>query len=392
MRGALLLYATQSFENNADGNFQKNILRAVAQHQPEQTAETCMRSAMDKARQTLFNGGAVPYGFKIINKRYAIDENEAPAVRMMFKLVLSGKTIPDIIEIITKSGYYTRDCKPFTQQTVHRILRSVKYKGTYLYNRKDTNHKPKVLRIKYDEVRIENAIPAVVKPDVFDKVQEMLCRRTPKSSPRATEPYLLTGLLKCGCCGKPMHGYSSFGGHSRKRYTRYTCKSSGSRNTCGLSIRQEYLERATAELIINVVQGIWNNGEIKTYAFNGTKKALRSEFNSLKSELNSSTKELNDLVKALANANDQVTREILSNSIKEANTIKKNKEARKEMLHGLLKDIDVFVKDSINNGLDLTVDELMKDTTTFKGLITLIIKDITVTNDSVTFNLNDLGQ
>ena len=61
--GALLLYATQNFADDASGRFTKNIMRAVAQVEPEKTAESTIKNQLKKARKREFNGGRVPYGF-----------------------------------------------------------------------------------------------------------------------------------------------------------------------------------------------------------------------------------------------------------------------------------------------------------------------------------------
>ena len=104
--GAILIYATQDFANNADGNFCKNILRSLAQRQPEKTAETSIGAGLKKAKFKEFTGGTPLYGYDVINKMYVINENEAQAVKKMFEDALCGLTIPDIIENLTRDRIY----------------------------------------------------------------------------------------------------------------------------------------------------------------------------------------------------------------------------------------------------------------------------------------------
>lgn len=223
--GAIMLYVTQAFEDNSSGRLVKRIVRNLAQYEPEKTAEDAMRTSLKKAKNLEFNGGRVPYGYKVIEKKYVIDEDEAKGVRLMFDLTLAGSNVPQVISALESKGIRTRENKPFSPQTVERILKSVKYKGTYLYNDKGgRKRKLRVLTEEYDEVRVESGIPGIVKAEVFDKVQAIVGNKRPKGSNKAKETYALTGLLVCGCCGDSMRGYASFGGHSKKRYTNYTCR------------------------------------------------------------------------------------------------------------------------------------------------------------------------
>lgn len=391
--GAIVLYATQTFSSDADGNFTKNILRAVAQRLPESTAETTMRSMMKKANEKSSTGGPIPYGYKVINKEFFIEETEAPAVRLMFNGIISGLTIPEIIKTLTSKGYLTRANKPFSPQTIHRILRSEKYKGTYLYNRSDgRKRKNRVLKRHYDEVRINDGFPKIVDPNLFDKVQVLLCKTTKKTSPLAKEPYVLTGVLKCGCCGNTMHGYASIGGKYKKRYTNYTCRGGKSRDFCGLSIRQEYIEMLTANVIISVL----NKWKIKTTSLNTVflemKTNMQKEYTTLKNQIIAKKKEVNKLITSLSNSTDVEVSKIITNQIKERNLMIQNKEKLKEDLKKRLLNIKEVVKKFISGEIEITSKDIIKDKEIFKILIDLIIKDITITKDNISLELNDLNE
>ncbi len=70
-------------------------------------------------------------------------------------------------------------------------------------------------------VRLENAWPAIVNRDTFRRVQALLKERAfitihPK---RVASNYLLSGLAKCGYCGKALIGQDAKGG----RFHYYVC-------------------------------------------------------------------------------------------------------------------------------------------------------------------------
>ena len=83
------------------------------------------------------------------------------------------------------------------------------YTGTAVWGLKSKDEKAG------EPVRVENAWPALVSRELFDAVQQGPARAGADecSGPRRVgSQYLLSGLLRCGVCGKP---YSSSGGQER---------------------------------------------------------------------------------------------------------------------------------------------------------------------------------
>ena len=72
-------------------------------------------------------------------------------------------------------------------------------------------------------MRVEDAFPAVVTRQEFQRIARMMQSRAPrKMNPRrAASPYLLSGLLKCETCSKAMTAAEAKSG----RYTYYVCHS-----------------------------------------------------------------------------------------------------------------------------------------------------------------------
>ena len=385
--GATILYVTQTFGNSAFDNFNKNILRAVDQLKPEETAEETMRSMLEKTKEFNFNGGPVPYGYNIIEGLYTINKDEEKAVKMMFDGVIAGQTIPEIIESLTSKGFFTRKQKAFAPQTVHRILRCVKYKGTYLYNDKNAKkRKDRVLRLKFDEVRIPNGMPGIIDENTFDTVQRLLNTKTPKPA-ESKSTYSLTGKITCGCCNNTMHGYASFGGKNKIRYTNYTCRGGNARNACNLSIRQEYIERATAVVIKNVLDTIKSESCVSKKIVDLMKKSIRKTVKSLTNEINANKVKIDNLIFALANSSVAVTNEAISNKIADIQKIIDGKVNYKKELQNELKQIDEKIKKYLSGNLEITVDDILNDEKTFRKLVSLLIKEITITKNDVSFEL-----
>ncbi len=70
-------------------------------------------------------------------------------------------------------------------------------------------------------MRVENAWPALVSRDLFDAVQKALHERAPavQRPARVGSKFLLSGLLRCGHCGRPYTGQGAKSG----QFAYYVC-------------------------------------------------------------------------------------------------------------------------------------------------------------------------
>lgn len=240
--------------NTPDGEFLRNIMLAQAQFYARRVASDVMTSECKNARDGKSAGGIAPYGLKLIDKRFEINETEAPAVKMMFEMVDSGFSYQDIIDKLAGLGYMTRSGERFSYSTVSTMLANDKYYGTYVYNRKDgKRRKHRVLIESFDEVRNETAIEPIISKELFDRVQIVRqARKACLPKQNAYSDFVLTGLVFCKSCGKSMSGGSQTGGRGKARRRFYRCPNHTSRNGCTCStkdINAEYLEGAIEDLL-----------------------------------------------------------------------------------------------------------------------------------------------
>ena len=99
---------------------------------------------------------------------------------------------------------------------VHYLLTNEAYTGTAVWGVKSKDEKAQ------EPVRVENAWPALVSRETcLTLVQQGLHERAPaRQRPgRVGSQYLLSGLLRCGVCGKP---YSAQGAKSGQ-FAYYIC-------------------------------------------------------------------------------------------------------------------------------------------------------------------------
>lgn len=199
-------------------------------------------------------GGQPPYGLKVVNKQFEINEDEAPAIRTMFSMAAKGKSYSQIVEKLNSLGYKTRKGGEFSYSTISDMLRNDKYYGTYVYNRENgKRRKGRVLIEKFAEERNSKAIPPIITKATFDKVQTMLDnRKTCRPRQNVNSEYFLTGYITCKSCGGSMSGQSNVGGRNNKRSRYYACLNHSSRRNgvCKTkNINADYLENAVKSIL-----------------------------------------------------------------------------------------------------------------------------------------------
>ena len=149
---------------------------------------------------------SAPLGYQIVNgKDLILVEDQAEIVRWIFASYLNGYSTDWIAEELSKNGPPPpHGGKMWRQQTIRKILSNEKYIGdalcqktyttsTFPFIRKD-NHG------EADQYYIEHTHHAIISHDDFQKVQELLRRRSNRQLiPRDQTP--LARKIICGQCG-----------------------------------------------------------------------------------------------------------------------------------------------------------------------------------------------
>ena len=172
------------------------ILSVFAQLEKDQITERFTMGRIGRSKAGFYHGGATPpTGYDYKDGLLVINEYESLAVKDIFRLFLSGKSINAICE--TLSAQYTIK---FSAAKVSNILRNTVYIGRVKFAGKEYpgNHQP------------------MVDQETFDAVQRLLDsaeREAQKTSAQKTPfraGYLLSSLVYCQRCGarySANHGY-----------------------------------------------------------------------------------------------------------------------------------------------------------------------------------------
>ena len=126
-----------------------------------------------------------------------VDPTAAPVVKEIFESSLSGNGLKEICKALNGRGITNRG-KRWNKGGLHYLLTNEAYTAAAVWGRTSKGEKAQ------DPVMVEGAWPALVSRELFDAVQEAMRERAPKvrKPARVGSRFLLSGLLKCGVCGR----------------------------------------------------------------------------------------------------------------------------------------------------------------------------------------------
>ncbi len=188
-----------------------------------------------KAKQGKFCGGLPPLGYDIENGNYIINPIEADAVRNIFEIYASGGSYRVIVDWLALHKIKSKRGKPIGENAVFEILRNERYIGRYTWNKR---------KVKYfgkwaggvenpNMVVIEDAIPAIISKELWERVQRRMSDNTKNkvNKSRKNREYILSGLLRCAKCGGAFVG-STTTNKKGYEYKFYTCANKKRLHTC----------------------------------------------------------------------------------------------------------------------------------------------------------------
>lgn len=135
----------------------------------------------------------VLYGYKIENLQFVIVPEEAGVVKNIFSDYISGKTMKQVAEGLTKNNViYYKDKSIWTKNAICRILENEHYAGDYEY-------------------------PAIICKEDFLKANAMKSSKGCKKTPDVPEIVFLKKNTMCGQCGHRLTRRRNYSG-TRERW------------------------------------------------------------------------------------------------------------------------------------------------------------------------------
>lgn len=212
----------------------KNILNDMYSRD---ISKKVLAGRMTRSRQGKFTGGQPPFGLKRDpddKGHLIIDPETAPIIRHIYDLALDGMGCMRIskqlmeekvpITHVKKNTEFDANYYFWSSSRISNILRNPFYKGAHLVCR---THQKGIRSGTVDFIPrkdweiIENCHEAIIPPDEWQKVQELIDRRPPIMEGNDCPFYnLFHGIVYCATCGRSMQvRYEKVGRTGKNRFT-----------------------------------------------------------------------------------------------------------------------------------------------------------------------------
>lgn len=132
-----LLSTKEEFQEGSDmANIYHALLLFVAEQERKNIALRTSRGRSIKAQCGGYSGGRCPYGYKVVDGRLIVNEDERPIVEYAFSEHDKGTPMLTIADNLTEMGYRTRKGTKFQAKSISSILSNRPlYEGMYKYGK-----------------------------------------------------------------------------------------------------------------------------------------------------------------------------------------------------------------------------------------------------------------
>ena len=231
--GVKVVSAMENIPDSPEGIILESLLEGMGQYFSVDLSQKVKRGMRENRIKGYYQGGGLPYGYKVVNKKILIDEEKAETVRFIFEQYSIGVYVRDIINALTVRGILYKG-KPFAKNTIYGILKNQKYSGVYYH----------------EDERVDNMYPQIVPTHIYEAVRAKVDKN--KYGKRSVKTvYLFRHKMRCGYCGHPI---SADTGTARNGEIKRYYKCLGRKvyhNGCEQIIHnKEALEQAIIEAII----------------------------------------------------------------------------------------------------------------------------------------------
>ena len=232
-KGIRVVSITEHADDSPTGKLMEAIIESVDEFYSENLAQEVTRGMREAASRGFFLGPKAPFGYRRIKvsdgakERPTLqpDPTTAPIVREAFESSVRGSGLKEICRSLNSRGV-TNKGRPWHKTGLHYLLTNEVYTGTAVWGRTSKREQAA------DPVRVEGAWEPLISRELFDRVQQVLRDRAPavQRPARVGSTFLLSGLLRCGICGKPYVGQGAKSG----QYAYYVCATlhRAGANTC----------------------------------------------------------------------------------------------------------------------------------------------------------------
>lgn len=228
-------------------------IRAVTSaHQPRQTAVKVKQGLSHRARSGYLPTGRVGYGWRLQRR----DEYPEDGKRGIAPVPEEGRWVVTIKDLYLRGWGVTRIARHLNEQhapaprgvptwtvwAVRSVLFSPVHAGLVTIPNPQGGELPHARGAHFDQRYYD--------PATFEAILERKTRAARRRNPGASSAFFLSGVLRCGACGRPLVAAT----HPKVRY--YQCPrgwAAGVADCPGVMLRAEEIERATVDYFQRLV-------------------------------------------------------------------------------------------------------------------------------------------
>lgn len=383
-----MAFVETGINDGIQGDFINGLMALMAAQYSRNLSREVKKTIQKNVEAGNFLGGLPPLGYKIVNKKYVIDEKTAPLVREIFRMYASGEaSMRQLADYLNARGLVTQKGRPFQVTSMHGILNNEKYMGIYVHNANEYNRFGKRKGKKANDpgkvIRKPGLIPSIVDVETFEKVKKIMESNKKQNSGRhhAKRVYLLSGLIKCGHCGASYVGQSS---RNQKGYETlyYTCGGKKRKNGCTANaVRKDWIEEEALKCIVKMCSQL-NLREL-TEKVNARVKDLMKEQNK---EIAAHEKLLAKLKKEEANLIDAISQMGFNRSVHERLlSVQDDVRTEADIIERIKpKLIPVFNEEVISSAFRAVIRDIKTgDPTTSRKAMQSVVESVEVFDDRV---------
>lgn len=386
--GVQVISITEPLDDTPSGRLLEAIIESLDEFYSDNLGEEVTRGMRESASRGFYLSCKPPYGFRKIkvkdgtkeHTKLDIDAHQASVVASIFNSVLYGKGLSEIVKELNRKGIAGPKGKGWGKTSLHTILTNEAYAGTLTWGRNSKRG--------LEPIRVENACPAVVDKETFDKVQAHLKERAPTQlhPRRVASRFLLSGLACCGYCGKGFIGHCAKSG----QFSYYVC-STLLKKGAG-SCPAHYLNSAKFEGVVvdKIKEHILTSDNLPRLAqvvnkgMDCVSRSYQEELDAISDEFVSIKHRLDRLYAALETG--KMGLDDLALRIHQLRERQEKLQARKSQIESLLSDRRVelaspeIVRHYVDDLLNLLNEGLLSERRAF---IRSFVKEVKVTGDEV---------
>ena len=202
-----------------EGRLMFHQFGSFAQYERELIGQRTRFGMMKRLRGGLWNG-IPPYGYRIVDKKLVIEPTEAERVRGIFDWYMrKNMGVVAISRELNRLGVAPRKGDRWKGTRVHKMIGNPLYAGLVRWGGETAmgSHEP------------------IISTKTFEAAQATMHGRNHKSR-QLRSPNVLSGLVRCGLCGAPMH-VTYPGIEPKSRFKCYVCNNRYNHRSC----KQDYI-------------------------------------------------------------------------------------------------------------------------------------------------------